>query len=55
MPFVHMTTKAAFPMLTAQNEFQIPNLHHKKKISNIKLPVFLMLKVKKIPLKFLEL
>ena len=33
-------------MLTAQNEFQILNLHHKKHISNIKLPVFLMPKAK---------
>ena len=45
-------------MLTAQNEFQILNLHHKKTyISNIKLPDFLMpkVKVKKNPPKFLEL
>ena len=44
-------------MLTAQNEFQILNLHHKKTyISKIKLPVFLMpkAKVKKFPPIFLS-
>ena len=29
-------------MLTDQKEFQILNLHHKKNISKIKVPVFLM-------------
>ena len=32
--------KNGFLMLTDQNEFQILNLHHKKNISKIKVPVF---------------
>ena len=52
------SVRICFPIMTAQNEFQILNLHHKKTcISKIKVPVFLMpiAKVKKkFPPNFLS-